>query len=138
MYLSVVYMWGKRCNFLLVTQKETVPAHAAIDDDDLFGNVDDELGGELGGGGEETQRRGRRTALARKEDTMMSVLKEMNKQNEVANLTSSQILQVMRGDTPSAATPNHAASVDAMAAGYATTENGESLLNRTIHGEVHC
>ena len=51
MYLSVVYMWDKHYKFLLVTQKETVLAHAAINDDNLFGNIDDELGG----GGEETE-----------------------------------------------------------------------------------
>lgn len=66
MYLSVVYMWDKHYKYLLVTQKETVPAHASIDDNHLFGNVYDELGG----GGEETEQRGCRTASARKEDTI--------------------------------------------------------------------
>jgi hypothetical protein len=54
----------------------------------------------------------------------MSVLKEMNKHNEVANLTSAQMLQVMRGDTLSVTSPIPAAS--------GCTKNGESLLNWTM------
>jgi len=124
MYLSVVYMWDKTYQFLLVTKKATVPASAAIDDDEAFGNVDDELGGEEGVGSEQ---RGRRTASARKEDNLMSVLKELNKHNEEANLTSAQMLQVMRGETPGVAMPNSAAR-----GGLPPAETGESLLNRTM------
>jgi hypothetical protein len=84
-------MWDKEYKFLLVTQKAMVPAQAVIDDNDLFGNIDDELGGD--GGEEGTEQRGRHTALAREEDNLTSVLKEMNKHNEVANLTSVPMLQ---------------------------------------------
>ncbi len=52
-YLLVVYMWDKEYKFLLVTQKAMVPAQAAINDDDLFGNIDDELGGDGGEGTEQ-------------------------------------------------------------------------------------
>jgi hypothetical protein len=121
-YLSVVFMWDKEYKFLLVTQKATVPAQAAIDDDDLFGNIADEPGGD---GGEGTEQRGRRTASARKEDNLMSVLKEMNKHNEAANLTSAQMLQVMRGDTLSVASST-------IPAASGCTESGESQLNRTM------
>ena len=133
-YLSVVYIWDKQYGFPLVTQKATVPAYAAIDDDVVFGNSDNSHDDDepVGGGrGEEwTEQRGRRSASARKEDNLMSVLKEMNKQNEAANLTSAELLKIMRGGTPSAASPNPGAN--AMAAGNATMNNSETELNRTM------
>jgi hypothetical protein len=135
-YISVVYIWDKQYGFPLVTQKDTVPAYAAIDDDSLFGNGDNghdddnEPGG--GRGEERTERRGRCSASAWKEDNLISVLKEMNKQNEAANLMSAELLKIMRGDTPSIASPNPGASINAMAVGNATTSNSDKELNPTM------
>ena len=56
----------------------------------------------------------------------------MNKQNEAANLMSAELLKIMRGDTPSIASPNPGASINAMAVGNATTNNSEAELNWTM------
>ena len=65
-YLSVVYICDKQYGFPLVTQKNTVPAYAAIDDNCLFGNgnngYDDDNGPGGGRGEERTEQRGRRSA----------------------------------------------------------------------------
>lgn len=34
--------WDKKYNFILVTKKDTVPIHAAIDDDNIFGRDGDD------------------------------------------------------------------------------------------------
>lgn len=65
-------------------------------------------------------------------DNLMSVLKEMNKQNEAANLTSAELLKIMRGGTPSIASPNPGTSTNGMTVGNATTNNSETELNRTM------
>lgn len=109
MYLSVVYIWDKKYQFILVTQKDTVPSDAVIDDDVLFGsgNDDDEDGGDDEGGrrgGGESGGRGRRSAATRKEDGIVSILNAMRSHRDEANLTSSELLETLKGLSPRAGT----------------------------------
>lgn len=112
MYLSVVYIWDKKYDFLLVTQKDTVPADAVIDDGVLFGSWHDEAeeddndhanthGGSGGGGG--VARGGRRSASARKDDNIVNVLRAMNSHRDEANLTSAELIATLKGMSPHAA-----------------------------------
>ena len=110
MYLSVVYIWDKKYDFLLVTQKDTVPADAVIDDAVLFGSWQDAIIAEYneendnsgGGGGGSSMTGGHRSAATRKDDNIVLVLRTMNMamsmndppprmRNVIANFTSPEM-----------------------------------------------
>lgn len=107
-YLLVIYMWDKEFRFPLVTNKATVPANAAVDNNILSCSSSeddkDDNGNEVGNSSE---KRGRRTASAQKEDSMMSILQTLNQMNKEANAMGAQLLDTTRGvKAPVMATTN--------------------------------
>ena len=97
-YLSLVYMWDKKYNFILVTQKDTMPEYAAIDDV-MFGSTsfgdDSELNEDNGDG--RSAKSVRRSTSMRKEDNLVSVLKSMKEARDDDRLTSTKLLDALHG-----------------------------------------
>jgi len=126
-YLSVIYMWDKEFGFPLVTKKASVPTNAAVDDNVLFrsyGHDDEDNNGNETGSSSE--KRGRRTASARKEDSMMSILQTMNQMNKEANAVSTQLLDTIRGvNAPVTAT----ASAPSKSSSNSTNDNVAQLMD---------